>query len=137
MGRNALWIVLGISLLGMLGCGDSKLTSVSLSPASADAQNFPGGKVQFTATGTYSNGSKVTPLKNISWCIGTIGANPAAGMCVGNIGTAATVDGNGLAQCVPGGNGIVTVLAGSGGSGSLPDQGQQLAVYGTAQLTCP
>ena len=59
--RTFLWVVT-LSLLAMLGCGNSKLTSVNLSPAAADAQNFPGGQVQFTATGTYSNSSKVVPL---------------------------------------------------------------------------
>jgi hypothetical protein len=135
--KAVLWVVVGLSLLGMLGCGNSKLTAVSLSPAVADAQNFPGGQVQFTATGTYSNGSKVVPLKNITWCIGTIGASPVAGMCVGNIATAATVDSNGLAQCLPGTTGIVTILAGSGGKPANPDAGFQLAVSGAAQLTCP
>ena len=128
----AFWVAISLSCLGMLGCGNSNLTSVSLSPTVADAQNFPGGQVQFTATGTYSGSSKVVPLKNITWCIGS-----ATGACNGNIAAAASVDGNGLAQCLPGATGTVTVLAGSGGPPSMPDMGHQLSVFGTAQLTCP
>jgi len=39
------------------------LKSVSISPASADAQNYPLGLVQFTATGQYTTAPfQVTPL---------------------------------------------------------------------------
>jgi len=124
-------VAMGLSLLGTLGCGNNSLTSVSLSPAVADAQNFPGGQVQFAATGTYSNSSKVVPLTNVTWCIGS-----AAGMCNGNIAAAASVNGNGLAQCLPGAAGMVTVIAGSGGRQLNPDGAHQLTVFGTAQLTC-
>jgi hypothetical protein len=130
--RAAFWLAIGLSFLAMVGCGNNRLTSVNLSPAVADAQNFPGGQVQFAATGTYSNSSKVIPLTNVTWCIGS-----TTGMCNGNIATSASVSGNGLAQCFPGGTGTVTVIAGSGGPQSNPDAGHQLAVFGTAQLTCP
>jgi outer membrane lipoprotein SlyB len=130
--RAALWVAISLSFLGMLGCGNSKLTSVSLNPAVADAHNFPGGQVQYTATGTYSSSSKVVRLTNVTWCIGS-----TTGACNGNIATSASVDGHGLAQCLPGATGTVTVIAGSGGPQSLPDGGHQLAVFGTAQLTCP
>ncbi len=133
MGHKAfLWVAMTLSLLAMLGCGNSKLTSVNLSPTAADAQNFPSGQVQFTATGTYSNSSKVVPLTNVTWCIGS-----TTGSCNGNIATSASVNSSGLAQCLPGQTGTVTVIAGSGGSQSNPDGGRQLTVFGTAQLTCP
>jgi hypothetical protein len=130
--RTLLWMATSLSFLAMLGCGNSKLTSVNLSPTAADAQNFPSGQVQFTAAGTYSNSSKVVPLTNVTWCIGS-----TTGSCNGNIATSASVNGSGLAQCLPGGIGTVTVIAGSGGSQSNPDGGHQLTVFGTAQLTCP
>ena len=130
--RIAFWVAIGLGFLAMLGCGNSKLSSVNLSPAVADAQNFPGGQVQFAATGTYSNSSKVVPLTNVTWCIGS-----TTGMCNGNIVTSASVNANGLAQCLPGATGTVTVIAGSGGRQSNPDGGRQLTVFGTAQLTCP
>ncbi len=122
------------AVLGTLGCGNSKLTSVTISPATADAQNFPGGQVQFTATGTFSGSSKQVQLKNTTWCVGS-----SSGMCNGNIASAATIDGNGLAQCTGGlvAGGTVTILAGTGHSMGNPDGGAQLDVFGTAQLTCP
>jgi hypothetical protein len=126
--QQALWLVMGFSVLGTLGCGNSKLTSVSLSPAVADAQNFPNGQVQFTAYGS----SRMVPLTNIAWCIGS-----RAGLCNGNIASAASIDNNGLAHCNNIAAGTVTILAGTGGSVVMPDGGRQLSVYGTAQLTCP
>ncbi len=106
----------------------------TISPATADAQNFPGGQVQFTATGTFSGSSKQIQLKNTTWCVGS-----SSGMCNGNIASAATIDGNGLAQCTGGlvAGGTVTILAGTGHSMGNPDGGAQLDVFGTAQLTCP
>ena len=133
MGRKALWFVVGLTLLGTMGCGNSGLSSVSLSPAVADAQNFPNGKVQFTAMGIYGGSSKPVPASNLTWCVGT-----STGACFGNIAAPASVDGNGLAQCHNLAPGTVTIIAGTGGQPMpMPDGGQQLKVYGTAQLTCP
>jgi len=95
---------------------------ISVSPAVADAQNFPTGIVQFTATGSTSP----------TWCVGS-----ANGMCNGNIVSPATVDANGRAQCVPGRSGTVTILAGTGRRVTNPDGSSQLAHFGFAQLTCP
>jgi hypothetical protein len=114
-----------------LGCG-SHLNSVSLSPAVADAQNFPNGQVQFTATGTYSGSSKPVPVTNLTWCVGTTN-----GDCNGNIASVASVSSSGVAQCLPGASGTATVLAGSGGHPTNPDGGFPLRVFGSAQLTCP
>src|SRR5260370_17060546 len=107
MGHRAfLSVAITLSLLAMLGCGNSKLTSVNLSPTAADAQNFPSGQVQFTATGTYSNSSKVVPLTNVTWCIGS-----TTGSCNGNIATSASVNNSGFAQSLPGQTGPVTATA--------------------------
>lgn len=49
-------LLFGIELVAN-GCGNSRprlLQSVSVSPASADAQTFAVGQVQFSAVGTYS-----------------------------------------------------------------------------------
>ena len=55
----------------MLACGSSsqhgQLQSITISPATADAQNFPNGQVQFEATGTYTDGTKVSPLAVLWW----------------------------------------------------------------------
>jgi len=132
MERTALWFLVGLFVLGMLGCGNSRLTSVNLTPAAADAQNFPNGQVQFSATGTYGSSSKKVPLNNITWCAGT-----STGVCNGNIASPISVSSSGLAQCNGNANGTFTVLAGTGPQPQVPDAGQQLTVYGTAQLTCP
>ena len=125
VGAVAMLVMIG------LGCG-SHLNSVSLSPAVADAQNFPNGQVQFSATGTYGSSSKPVPATNLTWCIGTTN-----GSCNGNIVSVASVTGSGVAQCLPGAAGTATILAGSGGHAGMPDGGSTLAVFGTAQLTCP
>jgi hypothetical protein len=130
--ENSLGCV-GFALLGMLGCGGGGLSSVSLSPAVADAQNFPNGQVQFTAMGTYGGSSKMVPLTKVTWCVGS-----ATGGCNGNIAAAAFVDSNGVAHCNNLAAGTVTIVAGTGGQPPpIPDEGYQLKVYGTAQLTCP
>lgn len=48
---------------GVKSPGQDPLLSITLSPASADAQDYPNGQVQFVATGFYSDPSRtVTPL---------------------------------------------------------------------------
>lgn len=118
------------ALVATLGCGNHKLVSVSVTPAIAVVTKA-GGQVQFSATGTYNDSSKPVPLmQGIVWCVGS-----SSGVCNGNITAPATISGNGLAQCVSPGR--VAVLAGTGTSSMTPDVGQQLQVFGTAQLVCP
>jgi len=109
------------------------LQSVTISPATADAQNYPLGLVQFTATGYYTTPPiKVTPLK-ATW-----------GACYqGSSTNAVSVTGTGVAVCVGGASGAYTVWAfAPSGTGPCPafvgpcgTGGCQ--VTGTAQLTCP
>jgi hypothetical protein len=112
----------------LLACGSShSLQSVTVSPATAASS-----KAQFTATGIYnSSPTSVDITASTTWCIGS-----SNGVCDGNIAQGATVSA-GLAQCLTGFSGTVTVLAGKAASMGLPDQGQQLKPYGAAQLTCP
>jgi uncharacterized protein with LGFP repeats len=103
-----------------VACGQS---AIHVSPAVADAKNFTGGVVSFTANG----------LSNPTWCIGTV-----QGFCNGFItGIPATIDSSGHAQCIQGESGRVTVIAGRGTHVVIPDTGEQLSPFGTAQLTCP
>lgn len=103
-----------------VGCGQAP---IQVSPATADAKNFTGGVVSFTASG----------VSNPTWCIGT-----SKGLCNGNIaGVPATVDSSGHAQCIQGESGTVTIIAGRGTRVQIPDTGEQLSPFGTAQLTCP
>jgi hypothetical protein len=93
-----------LTVLFLTACGSTR--PITVSPASADAQNFPNGIVHFKATGVTSP----------TWCIGT-----ANGSCNGNIASIATIDVNGQAQCLAGHSGTVTILAGSGGQVMNPD----------------
>jgi hypothetical protein len=118
------------------GCGSSRqLQSVALSPASADAQSFPGGQVPFSAKGTFSKPPSPSDLtsKDVVWCAGS-----STGTCAGNIYVGAIVDQNGVAQCGLGFTGTATILAGKGSAAPMnPDGGTQLKVFGSAKLTCP
>lgn len=129
-----------IASILVLGCGAGRrLETVSLSPSSADAQNFPNGQVQFTATGTYSRPPSPVQLtsKDVVWCMGGIG--DSSGRCVGLANPGGFVDQNGLAQCSSLYTGTATVLAGIAvfDSNPLPDSGAQLKIFGAATLTCP
>jgi hypothetical protein len=132
--RPRLSLLVAVSLI-TLGCGSSRtLQSVSISPATANAQNFPNGKVSFTATGTFSkppSPQKLTP-QDVTWCAGT-----TMGACAGNINPGATVDQNGVAQCVQNFTGTATIMAGKAMPSMNPDGGAQMTIFGSAQLTCP
>ena len=130
--RKLLWALMFVTISLAPGCGNNRLSSVNVSPAVADARNFPNGQVQFTATGTYSGSSHPVMVNNLSWCVGS-----SSGRCNGNIASAATVNTTGVAQCLSGATGTVTVIAGTGGAVTMPDTGHQFKVFGTAQLTCP
>ena len=110
-------------------CGNSSprmLQSVVATPAKADAQDFPDGKVQFTPTGIFNQApTRVTPLPTCS-AAGTVGA------CITGWSTfpptVAAIDQNGLAQCVPGQSQTAKIEIALSGDGPL------IAV---ATLTCP
>ena len=121
--------------LAALSCGSSRhLQSVTLLPAAAEAQNFPHGQVQFTATGIFSKPPSPKQLtnKDIGWCVGS-----ESGGCDGNFNPGIALDQNGLAYCLPTFTGTAIVLAGTGIPSSKPDFGGQLKVFGSAKLTCP
>lgn len=132
--RPKLALLLTLSLAA-LACGSSRnLQSVAISPATANAQNFPNGQVAFAATGTFNkppSPQKLTGM-DVSWCVGT-----SNGACAGNISLGATVDSNGVARCMPNFSGTATILAGKEKTSMIPDEGGQMTVFGFAQLTCP
>jgi hypothetical protein len=124
-----------LATLAASGCGSRQLQSIALTPASADAKDYPNGQIPLTATGTYSQPPSPVQLTSneVVWCAGDTG-----GECVGNIVPPVTVDQNGLAQCGPTFVGTATVLAGTQSSAMVnPDGGSQLKVFGSAQVTCP
>jgi hypothetical protein len=127
------------SALFTLSCGGAsqrQLQSVTLSPATADAQDYPNGQIQFTATGHYdASPTTLTPL-SAGW--GTCYQNGSAESPTSEI----TVTQEGIAQCASGAVGTFTVWANDPpNSGSMCNAitvcGGGCFVAGTAQLTCP
>ena len=120
-------LIVGVLLVVLTGCGsDRSLQSVAVSPATASST------AQFTATGTYNQ----TPMSaditaSATWCVGS-----SNGHCAGNIAVGASVNA-GMAQCLAGFTGPVTILAGKAGTSAGPDMGVQLKPFGVAQLNCP
>jgi hypothetical protein len=111
------------------GCGSSSprtLQSVVASPASADAQSFTNGKVQFTPTGIFNKvPTRVTPLPVCS-------APNSGGTCITAWSTSdariATIDQSGVASCLPGQSATVTIKIAIVGDQPL---------MSVAKLTCP
>ncbi|MGA2235277.1 MAG: hypothetical protein ABSG23_07370 [Terriglobales bacterium] len=112
--------------------GQNPLQSITLSPATADAQNYPNGEVQFTATGHYINPSRsVTPL-SAGW-----------GTCYQDASTSeVSVTSGGVAKCATGAIGTYTVWANDPpfpnvGCLAITACGGGCFIAGSAQLTCP
>jgi len=145
------WVVLlGVAGCITLACGSSPsgprlIQSLTLSPASADAQNYPNGKVAFVATGHYNSAPlTVTPLP-ANW--GAESEQLWNGVLTyGSADGAVVVDANGVAQCGAGASGTYAVVAwviqdpglqgGCGSQNSIGEPGCDV-VQGIAQLTCP
>jgi hypothetical protein len=125
-----------------LACGASnnsqrQIESITVSPASADAQDYPSGQVPFVATGAFTLApTSVTPLQATWAAVGPDGLT-----------TDVTVTSNGLAQCASGASGTYTVGAWIVLLGHPPTPICNVispfgnpcgdSVIGTAQLTCP
>jgi hypothetical protein len=109
------------------------LKSITLSPAAADAQNYPDGQVPFIASGYFSTPPSPVTLLPASWGACYQGS-PTGGVSVGT---------KGLAQCAADSVGTYTVWAyAPSGQTACPALvnacgGGGCQVTGTAQLTCP
>ncbi len=127
--------VLLLLAAGLISCGSSNqsigrvLTSIAVTPQTADAQSSPDGQVVFTATGTFSLPPYTGPLTFVA---------PYSGQFVVNNPTNSTI-----ATVVSSGKGTVTVQCASA-SGSVnvtatasANNGSTLVVSGSGQLTCP
>jgi len=123
-----------------LACGSPpaprSIQSLSISPATANADQYPNGRVQFTAIGYYTKPPSPVKPQSATW-----------GACYqSQQTTGVSVSKNGVAQCAAGSVGTYTVWAfvvqqpppgyacpnvedACGGGGCQ--------VTGTAQLTCP
>jgi hypothetical protein len=112
-------------------CGTSPsnrvLSSITVTPATADAQNFTNGQVQFTATGAFSKPPSPAPVPFVA---------PYSGSWETSDPNIATISQSGVAQCVGGASGTVKVIA-VASANSAKGPAMSIAVSGTAQLTCP
>jgi Flp pilus assembly protein TadG len=121
--------------IATVGCGSMNsssnrvLQSMNLSPATADAQSFPQGQVQFTPTGTFSMAPSpaAVPVPFVS---------PYSGSWSSSDPSIATINQSGVAQCVAGAAGTVTIQA-MASSNSAMGPAMSTGVSGTAKLTCP
>lgn len=131
----------------ILSCGanqntanQNRLASITLTPTTADAETFPDGQVQFTATGDYVNPPKVVTPLSATWltCSNVPSGQPTPT-------TEVSVTQTGVAQCASGATGTYMVVAmdpDTTGSGvyNCPAEtacGGGCNATGTAQLTCP
>jgi hypothetical protein len=105
------------------------LTSINVTPATADAQTYPNGVV-FTATGTFSLPPSPVPVTFTAPYSGEfVVDNPASG-AVANVISTGT--GTVTVQCVADASGMVAVTA-----SALANNGSSQVVSGSAELTCP
>jgi hypothetical protein len=139
MQRSKLLTTLSVYLLGAvaltaIGCSSMNsmsnrvLQSMVIRPANADAQTSPSGQVQFSAMGTFSKAPSPAPVAFVA---------PYSGSWATSDLNIATIDQTGLAQCVPGAAGTVTITAIASSNAGMGTQNTSTAVSGTAKLTCP
>lgn len=131
-------VVVAFALLAVSCGGNSmmmmssrQLRSIAVSPASADARNFPSGMVHFTAMGTY-NMAPMSANPPVLWSLG----NPFSAQPVP---AGVSIDANGVAQC-SGFMGMVIIEATSPMDPNMPLSQMSMStmnIVGMAQLTCP
>ena len=134
--RLVLFLSLSALILVTASCGGMMsnsqtrvMQSVTVSPSSADAQMFPSGQVQFTATGNF-NMPPMTQTVPVQWSLASMVMGQEAPMGVSINPT------SGMAQC-SGFMGSVQVKASTMNSDMNMMGGMAAQVIGTAQLTCP
>ena len=134
------WMLPGVLLFQSLGCGSPSQTRpnlrvllrVDITPATADAQDFPGGQVQFTAVGMFTEAPSPSPLSFAPPYGGGFSiSDPSIAKIVSTSDPIVTV------QCVAGASGTVTVTASAASNATGGPAGFPSTVSGTAQLTCP
>lgn len=136
--RPLSFLVLVLAAGLALSCGasqnQSQLQSMTLSPATADAQNYPNGQVPSTATGHYINPSQTVTPQTANWVA-----------CQQNMPTPeVSVTTAGVAQCTKGATGTYSITAWDTldipGVANCPSSnacGGGCTAAATAQLTCP
>ena len=142
--RNGLilstWFVFVLIAAGMMACGsNSGLRTLTISPSTADAQDFANGQVQFTANGTYAGSSQTAPVNVMWWnsepwkALPSSAPTPPPGFFIST---------DGLAACSTSGplSGTFTVWATAPVDPMVPASqmtAKTKQLTATAQLTCP
>jgi hypothetical protein len=125
-------IVFATVSCGSMSSSSSRiLQSMTVTPATADAQNSANGQVQFTATGIFSKPPSPGPVTFVSPYSGSWAADPSIATLVG------TANGTATFQCVAGASGTTTVKAIASTNAAQGTGATSTAVTGTAMLTCP
>jgi hypothetical protein len=136
MSRFLLLLPLLMCVSLALGCGggnNHQLQAIQVTPAIADAQDFPNGLVQFTATGSFNHPpTSIKPLP-VLWSIGPWFNVPQF--------NDVSIDSGGVAQCRLGFVGTVEVWASAPADPAVSlarmNPFRDKIVVGKAQLTCP
>jgi hypothetical protein len=123
-----------------LACGSSHngLQSLSITPAAADAKNYPSGQVQFTAMGTSAGSTRPAAVMVLWWSYTPWTIPPPAPVASPPTPPTYSLDSNGLAMCQGTGTFTHWATAPTDQSvrlSSLTKSTSQLTA--TAQLTCP
>ena len=131
VGALLLALSLGMALGGCGGSTDTnrQLVSITVSPSSATAA-AANGSVQFSATGTYSDGEMVSPLP-VLWSVGNPFQGPPVPCC-------GSVNETGLAQC-NGATGGFQITATAPVDPNIPLSDLKIgtkSVSGSGQLSC-
>lgn len=128
-----LFLAISVALVSCGGASMSmqgrQLQSITVTPMSADARNFPSGMVQFTAMGNF-NMAPMTAATPVMWSIVPMDSMAPAGV---------TINSMGVATC-SGFTGTVMIMAMAPAEPQIPlaqMSNMTMNVSGTAQLTCP
>lgn len=113
---------------GAMNSSNRVLQSITVTPANADAQGSSMGQVQFTATGTFSKPPSPAPVPFV---------DPYSGSWMISNTNIASISQTGMAQCISGTSGTVTVTAIASSNSAMGMGQMSTAVSGTAKLTCP
>ncbi|HTW57968.1 MAG TPA: hypothetical protein VMD99_07560 [Terriglobales bacterium] len=130
----AITLACGSSQHAMTGCGSvagsnttGSLQSVSVCPATADAQQYSDGEVPFAAVGVYSTQPSPASLTAVVW-----------GVCQqGQPTDLVTVTETGVAKCGAGASGTYTVWATGTPVCNVVGPCGACGPTGKAELTCP
>jgi hypothetical protein len=106
------------------------LTSITVTPATADAQNFPDGQVVFTAAGTFNVAPSPGPVSSNPPYSGQFVVNNPATGAIANI--VSTGNSTATVECVAGVSGTVEI-----DMSAYANNDTTTVIGGYAQLTCP